>query len=550
MIRRRLPWLPQRPVNKDGSDSLRKSANVDSDDEALSVTRERLSPSLTPPANAPFPFHADPRSERSASSSAPTISLDDDESFTLESGSAGLESRLTTRAKVARGVVGVALVALVAFILSGGPSATLAYLAAARMAQVARNIPAPQQFPAFTGGVYNHFRAPPGASNIPTMRIRPAVNSAGTAYSCWVTPNISGVGGPFSPLRIYATTDAGFNWTQATTPVQTAASCELIPDGVSARTVALELNVNLADQGACALPTLYVSTDGAASWRLVPWPDAKSTACNPTIALENGRIFAWADTSLLPVSQRSSPLNGRIITSGDAGQTWRSADAGLDDTTHFAVVTMRAPAPYQVALLAQADVSQPASASILLQSLDSGITWQRLGELPGAQPLVIASNNPTATQHGGWGRLYELAQSETNGVADGPGHLYLATAYVDTGWTPLPLPSPLAGIAPLDPANAIQMLSVGPNEDLLALRGAFESNATKLNPAHRLWLWDVGRRSWLLADRLFPGNLIFDGMSWHADTLTFWVTVVDLGLPPIMEPQSVTFNADNVRQET
>ena len=467
--------------------------------------------------------------------------------------------RLTRRARLWRGAVGVSVVLLVAYLLVGGPAMAFAAITAfwASHAPVTR---AAIQ-PAFAGASYNRALLPPSADDAPDLRLTPAPSAAAVAYACWIAPRT--VHPDSGPLHLFDTTDSGDHWQRLTLPTPSAPDCALVVDGADPRSIALLLGDNLLTDVTCALPTVYVSGDAGQAWRRVTWPAAQLSACNFHLASEAGHLFAWADTPLLPASQQHFGAMGRLIVSGDAGQSWREADAGLPTSGNFALLGLRVQMPTGlVKLLAQVDATTPGG-SILVQSQDSSASWQSYGRLPGVHPQVIVSGDPAATDHGGWGRLYELAQSAPNGAAGGSASYSLATAYFNENWRAIPLPPPVMDVAgdqggantsantsaTNDYSNQVSLLGVGPGEHLLALRGALPTDETRQSPPRRIWQWNTSTSRWLLSDILFPGNVIATLPAWSQGRLTFWLMVVNITSPSGIILAYAIFDTTNIRQE-
>ncbi|MEO7000787.1 MAG: hypothetical protein ABI068_03205 [Ktedonobacterales bacterium] len=470
--------------------------------------------------------------------------------------------RLTRRSRLWRAGAGVAIVLLVAYVLVGGPAATMAALTAAW----ASHAPAAQAAaqPAFAGASYNPMLLPPGSIGASALHVAPAPSAGAIAYTCWIAPRTTHPDGSPSPnggpLHLYSTTSLGDTWQPLTLPRPTSPDCALVVDGANPRGVALLLGANLLTDVSCTLPTVYVSEDGGQSWQFVAWPDAQRLACNFHLAFETGLLFAWADTPLLPASQTQFSGPGRVMVSRDDGRLWRAADTGLPSDAHFTLLGMRAEDPTGlVRMLAQVDKTTPTASSWLAQSWDSGASWEMSVKLPGVNPQVIVSGDPTVTDYGGWGRLYELAESTTNGAANGSGRYSLATAYFNGEWSHIPLPPPLTDVAgdqggannsaTNDYLNQISLLAVGPDENLLALRGALPTDETRQSPRRRIWLWNAASARWLLSDTLFPGNLITTTSSWSQGQLTFWLMTINLTAPPGVVLEYATFDATNTRQQ-
>lgn len=455
--------------------------------------------------------------------------------------------RLTLRQKAQRSVSVVLALCLTLYLLLGGPAATGAGFHALGTAINARLHP-PRTIRTLMQSGYAGVKAPPGAANLPDIALAPIDGVAGGAWACWATPFGSGGRQGQWTAHAFVTLSGGATWRRLTLPATGARGCVVSADPQHTGSAAIALTQGVAPDGSCIAPYLYLTHDGGATWSHAAWPLGPSDAvCQFTLALQDDAIYAWSKQPLLRGLSASVAPTGRVIVSRDHGQTWVPADAGLSDSAGLDIVGFR---PGGRILATVQDERGSRAASMLMESSDYGASWQALGELPGAFPTVEVSSDPTVTNHGGWGRLYEVAQSLTNGVPDGANHLYLATAYVDSGWTPISLP-PMPPGAETGAASSLPVtLGVGPTGTLEVERGIVEAGNTQLSPARRLWLWNPATRQWLLDPDIVPGNLHILGVSWVHGAQSFWLSTLQLGVPPTLQLFTKTYTAATMRHAT
>ncbi len=239
-----------------------------------------------------------------------------------------------------------------------------------------------------------------------------------------------------------------------------------------------------------------------------------------------------------------APPTGRVLVSRDAGQTWALADNGLDDSAGYDIIGFR---PGGHILASIADVRGQDGSYLLMSSDNYGATWRSLGRLPGGFPQVAVSTDQSVTDHGGWGRLYVLARTLANGSPSVPPQYQLASAYLGQPWAPAPLPPLASGAAPTALASQPILIGVGPDGALEVERGVVESRDAHLSPSRQLWLWNPVQRQWLVDPQVVPGNLELQGDVWSAGAQTFWITTLQLGVPPILRIYTKTYSADLLR---
>lgn len=449
---------------------------------------------------------------------------------------------LSRSQKALRATAIITLFAATLVALLGGPATVVTGARSLGTALDARLHP-PQPQPMLAHHDYTAIKSPPGAYTLPDLSLAPAISPSGAAWACWTTPFAShkNVWAPFA----YYTGDGGSTWRSLALPQPVAQSCQIVADGENASAALLLLTPPYPPSGGCLAPSVYLTTDTGATWTRATQLEDSQAACSISAALRDGAIYLWADQPLLPDANPYVPPTGRIIVSRDGGRSWTPADAGLDDTTGFAIVAFR-PGGRILATIADARVS--GAATRLMESSDYGASWRDLGALPGAFAQVYAADDNGATDRGGWGRLYTLARVESHGVPTLPATYLLATTYAGQRWTPIPLPPTPTNVAS-DPQSLQPIpLAVGPGGALEVERGVVESFNAQLSPSRLLWLWSPTRRLWLLDPLPLPGNLQAQGDSWQAGDQTVWVTTLQLGVPPILQISTKFYPASDLRQ--
>ncbi len=449
------------------------------------------------------------------------------------------ERRLSLRGKLWRGGLASLVVALVVFALVGGPALALHSLQALRQQSHAAVVAAA---PTFSDAPFQWTPPPIWGAHVLTLAVTPSNAAAWASFACWLrapSPPAQGTGA--RQLFLAYHTNARNNlWTLLPTPSANPSACAVYADATNPRGLLLDLGSAPTEMNPCALTTLCTSADLGAPWRRLVWPDPTLLACGQREALIGGRVYIWADTSLLPPSQRGAANDGRIITNmvGAAGApVWAPADVGLSALGMLNVIGLRPGG----GVLAVGDEAAGGQTRMLLASQTAGGSWSHQGALPGAYPQVFVSSDPTDTAHGGWGRLYALAQSETRGVADGADHLYLASAYLGDGWSPLPLPPPTAAAPTNSALNSVTVIGVATDDALLVLRGAAVFNDQAASPSQHLWLWDDAHARWLLDQSLTPENALAFRLAWTQGQATLWVVSAELITPPTIDLLTATF---------
>ena len=218
--------------------------------------------------------------------------------------------------------------------------------------------------------------------------------------------------------------------------------------------------------------------------------------------------------------------------SRDDGQTWTLADTGLDDINGFSIVGFRRNGRILATI---ADVRSTGSSSILMSSDDYGASWRSLGHIPGAFPQLYVSSDIDTTDHGGWGRIYAVANRETNSSVAIPLQPIVETDLLGQPWRPIPLPPMPAGTATTEQSRELFTVGVGPAASLEVERGIVEEPQAQLSPARLLWLWIPSKGRWYQDPQPLPGNLQIQGDAWKNGAQTLWVTVLRLGVPPVLE---------------
>ncbi len=432
---------------------------------------------------------------------------------------------LSRRQKIRRGLVTLLVVALALFFVAGGPSAVAATLA--QRGQVAHAIPKVPTFPMYSEEPAQRLRLPQGAVNTVTTRIEPVNGNSGEAFACWASAAPDSQPAGVSLIHLALTRDGGHEWTDVPSPLASGFYCDLTADSGPTDGIVAEIYAHPSQppqRAACTLPSLFYrggAASGSMAWQPVAWPANIQPACGVRLALIGTRLYAWASQPLVPPMVDARAL---LITTADLGRTWQAGDSGLREQSSLTVLGVRPGG----AVLAQTDVAAPTGSFELWQSADAGAHWRNRGPVPGTDPQVFVSSETPSPFADGWGPLYEIAQSVSNGAAQGEHRQYIAVSTLGAGWTPLPDP-PLPQTWSQDPLSGLfEGIAVGPGGSLLIDRGVPGSGRIGLNPARYLWLWDPRHRAWLQSPNIQQANSFEAGIAWDRDSIAIWSTVVEL----------------------
>lgn len=451
-----------------------------------------------------------------------------DSSFVLEGGGRPFDQPLTPRQKLARGGLACAVILLTAFFVLGGPSAAGAFLQglhpSAAAFSSARAAPSSLAF-----------LAPPSVTSIsPSLRISPAAGNRGDAYACWTD---------FRPPRAvhYAVlSNSRSRWTLLPAPSASGARCALAADTLREMWVAMAVYAPVSSntpKTACALPQLFLSQTGGNSWQHISWPNQWVSACDVSVTLTDGHLYATASDPLLIRNALEEGAPERIMTTEDAGKTWQVADEGLPFTSSASLVGVR-PGGH---LLAETTGDAQAAAGTLWESATNGAGWESLGRLPGINPVVEVSADPTVTGEGGWGRLYVIAARSAGGVPGGQGTLLIETGFPGRGWSPVALPPPQAGQDGA-PSSQFTQAVAGPGDTLVLMLVGPDLTRDDFSPPEYLWTWNPVQRTWRQASFLVPQNSVFQGTTESGGQMRIWMTQVNTSRARPRSGSIVTFS--------
>lgn len=456
---------------------------------------------------------------------------------------------LSSRQKALRGSTTLMLFVLTLYFLLGGPAMTASAVNSWGTSLRTLLHPAPRQ-PTLAERKFIVVNSPPGANNLQTISIAPVSGNAGAAWACWTSP--PGADQPTPGAWIahgFYTTDSGHPWTNVRLPDVTGQTCTVEADRDPLSPSALfVLGQNPAPDGSCTSPVLLKTRNEGHSWTAVPWPLGPSdAACEFGSALIDGVIYLWSTSPLTRATNAYTPPTGRILTSHDDGQTWIPADVGLEDANGLDVIGFRRGGNILASI---ADVHSGGSSSLLMESDDYGSSWRTLGRVPDAFPQVYVSTDLNATDHGGWGRIYALTHREINGSVTLPQQPMIETLLIGQPWQEIPLPPMVAGTTPDLQSREPVVVGVGPSAALELERGIVEEPQSQLSPARRFWLWTPGASRWFLDPQPLPGNLEFQGAAWVNGSEILWVTILRLGVPPVLQIYSKTLPINPVAGAT
>ncbi|HLJ81680.1 MAG TPA: hypothetical protein VKT52_09355 [Ktedonobacterales bacterium] len=457
---------------------------------------------------------------------------DVDSSFTLEGGGRPFDQPLSPRQKLARGGLACALVVLTAFFVLGGPTAAEAFV------QGLRHPDAVALSSVRTAPSSLAFLDPPSATAAtPSLRISPAAGNRGDAYACWTDFR--------SPRAVHFAVlpNSRSRWTQLPAPSASGARCTLAADTLRETWVALAVyapvssNTATTPNSACALPQLFMSQTSGNSWQHIPWPNQWISACDVSVTLTDGHLYATASDPLLIRNALELGAPERIMTTDDAGKTWQVADVGLPFTSSVSLIGTR-PDDH---LLAETASDAQAAAGTLWESATNGAGWESLGQLPGINPVVEVSADPTATSEGGWGRLYVVAARSAGGAPGGQGAPLVETGFAGRGWSLVAPPPPQAG-QDGTPGNQFAQAVAGPNDTLALMLEGPDLTRDDFSPPDYLWTWNPVRRTWRQAPFLIPENALFQGTTESGGQMRIWMTQINTGRARPRSVDIVTFS--------
>src|SRR5262249_55727867 len=150
---------------------------------------------------------------------------------------------------------------------------------------------------------------------------------------------------------------------------------------------------------ACVLPQLFHSDDAGMLWKSIPWPIEIQPTCDPQFFLDEGRVYVSSDAALLPPHLLTpTQAAGHLITTDTHAILWRPVDSGQAGDTSFQLVGLRSGGR----LLAESLVKDVGSNQLgmLWESTNFGATWKLRSLLPGNDPIVSVSSDPSASDHG------------------------------------------------------------------------------------------------------------------------------------------------------
>ncbi len=412
--------------------------------------------------------------------------------------------RRSRRARLARGALTVAVVAVTLFALLDGPALTLAgwqrLTFALRSGALAPRLAMTswQSVP------------PPSSISSATLTYTADPRTPARVYACQASA---------TGVLVWRTDTLGRLWLRQQASPTPPQSCQ-VKVALDLTDVAL-LVARAPDplRPGCQRMSLAISLAAGDDWLPVSLPATATSAptCQSDAWASAHWVFAWWTHDAVPEP------GSTLMRSADLGQTWQPADGGL---------------PARGAYLAPALTSAGAGGALLAQlyywprrgrlnilrqvvrSLDSGSTWDTLSS---RQPVAVlaASLEPRIADVGAWSALY--ATTYTDGdlappwIPDQPPEA-IQTLNTRTGvWGDLP-PLPVNGAAARDHLLGVAMtLGVAPATTLLTLGADPYQSVTGRVDARDLWLWawDPLAREWRLGLSAPPlARLV--GFTWGA----------------------------------
>ncbi|HEX9035475.1 MAG TPA: hypothetical protein VF808_00625 [Ktedonobacterales bacterium] len=409
---------------------------------------------------------------------------------------------LSRRARAARVVVVVALVAATLFTLLGGPA--LAGVGWARL------------YAWMTSAAAAPPLAMTGWQTIPSAPVPPDA----TSYS--YTPD------PTNPQRVFAcaadgsavsawvTDSGGRTWRrilEAALPHAREPACR-VKIALNAPVVAIAVvSAHNPDSAGCETLTLFALTDlGSGTLALPSEPKSCLADAWPSAA----SLYYWWTNN----SQGALALTG-LERSDDLGALWHEVpivppngnsslapallDSGSGDTILTQVYSWSS--------------GQRAARNELWRSLDGGNSWRRALNAPlGAQ--LLSTTEPEALTASGWPPTYAISFSggelSPPWVPDWEPAAIAALQPNGSSWRalpPLPLQPATSAQRPA-PLGVTRALAVGPLGDLLALGERPGAVATiNFQPRQWLWAWDPALGGWRVGPEAPRGSALA-GVTW------------------------------------
>lgn len=445
--------------------------------------------------------------------------------FELVAGKITSERTLTRGAKIARVLVGTVSVALAMCLVLNVP-AQLAGLFTARQ-PASSKYTVPTQPPMIAPLNVQAIDVPAGGASS-TFRVTPMVAPGNAALACWIIAPDGGQGS----LHIASYVSQAQGWHSLTPPVEQGRACDVARDAAGSDSALLSVYEQPSDT--CALPRVFATPNGGKSWRPLPWPDPAARACQLTLTLYAHRIYAQANARLLPAARLPSNTAGNIITTFNEGRTWQPADVGLAAYPDLQLIAFR---PDQ--LLAQSRGSQRMGQDVLWEASAAGTDWRSLGNLPGTDPQVLVSNDPSATQHDGWGSLYVIAERPLTTETVQYGSVFAAVARAGNRWQPLALPPPSV-VFHGQPTSAIAEAGVGPGDSLIVTRFIAGATGAGISSARRMWLFDPATHQWYQSTFILAPNATIIGANWQGGNMRLWMLLTTGNIPRGLEVVTIT----------
>lgn len=348
------------------------------------------------------------------------------------------------------------------------------------------------------GGAWQQIALPVSSAKGADYAISPS--DPATIYACFnegVPPVTSPQVTP-GAISLWVTHDAGRHWSTIGPPLPIGASCQItLARGDPARVGVLVEGGGNADQ-ACDNATIYLSDDGGARWRAVPYlPVSSNSMLNPQCQLTVTRDTVYVLTYWLT----GEPVSGGVQVSAwqrttDDGQTWQRLDTPFGAQTLFMPWEIGTGDSFLASVL-QAPSNVP---GMLWITHNGGTNWQPLGPLPlGVGTFVLPSPASGLSAASASQPFYALAGEQI------PSFLLRHSAY-ESGdgrtWSQLP-PLPVSGATSLrtgmtdvlgvDQAGRLYSFGVDPARKM-PTQSAEQQNLYQSK--QWLWIWDPRAARW------------------------------------------------------
>lgn len=355
------------------------------------------------------------------------------------------------------------------------------------------------------GGAWQQIALPVTSAKWADYAISP--NDPATIYACFSggVPVTAGGQMNSSAISVWVTHDTGQHWNTIGLPLSSATSCWLSIARDDPSRIGVLVDGMSSGIQACGNDSIYLSDDGGARWRAVPYQAVPTTtALSPLCLLTVTSDAVYLSSSWLT----GEPLSGGVQVSAwqrttDGGQSWQRLDTAFGAQALFIPAEVGTGDSFIASVIPMPGIHGGA----LWLTHDGGTSWQRLGALPLNVGLsVLPAQTPGLSEPSASRPFYAVAGDQI------PSFLLRLAAY-ESGdgrtWAQLP-PLPVSGatsqhtgmtdVLGADAAGRLYTLGVDPTRGV----SPPQSTPQELDQSRQwLWVWDPHAARW----ELFPTPL-------------------------------------------